>query len=149
MLSGRLIRVIENHEEEITNTVVAAIRRHPELTHLRNLRDLELRERCREILKNLGHWLLRGNEEELDGKYEAIGKLRFEESIPLDECVLGLCILKYKMIAFLDDQGIEPDTLALYARGELLRRIGPFFDLLVVHLVRGYEDAERISARVA
>jgi hypothetical protein len=30
-----------------------------------------------------------GNEEKLAAEYEAIGILRFEESVPLDECLRG------------------------------------------------------------
>jgi hypothetical protein len=69
--------------------------------------------------------------------------------VPLDECVRGLCLIKDKMIAFLDGQGIDPDSLALYAEGQLVRRIGPFFDLLVIHLVRGYETARQHAAHAA
>jgi len=149
MLSAKLIRLIESHEEEITTSIKGSIRHHPEPAHLGKLPGLELRERCQEILKNLGHSLARGNEEKLAGQYEAIGKVRFEESVPLDDCIRGLCLIKDKMIAFLDGQGIDPDSLALYAEGQLVRRIGPFFDLLVIHLVRGYETARRHAAHAA
>jgi len=143
MLSGKLVRLIETHEEEITASTVRSIRQHAELPHLRTLAELELRERCQEILQNLGHWLTHGNEDRLAREYETIGQTRFEEAMPLDECVRGLCLIKDKMMAFLDAQGIDPDSLALYAEGQLVRRIGPFFDLLVIHLVRGYETARR------
>src|SRR5579871_5499186 len=115
VLSGKLIHLIETHEEEISAAVLAAIRHRADLPVLGSLPELELRELCREILKNLGHWLTRKHEEELDVKYESVGKLRSKESVPLDECVLGLCILKDQMLAFLDAQEIAPDTLALYA----------------------------------
>ncbi len=149
MLSGKLIRLIETHEEQITASIVHSIRRHPELPHLGALAELELRERCREIVENLGHWLAHGNEEKLASGYEAIGKLRFAQGVPLDECVRGLCLIKDRIIDFLDGQGIEADSLAIYAEGQLLRRIAPFFDLLVIHLVRGYETARRHAAHAA
>jgi hypothetical protein len=149
MLSGKLIRLIESHEEQITTGIVRSIRHHPELPHLGTLSELELRERCREILENLGHWLAHGNEEKLAGGYEAVGKLRFAQCMPLEECVRGLCLIKDKTIDFVDAQGIDPDSLALYAEGQFVRRIGPFFDLLVIHLVRGYETARRLAAHAA
>lgn len=143
MLSGKLITLIESHEHEITDRIVQSIRGDPELSHLSHLPEWELRERCYEIIKNLGHWLAHGHEEKLAAEYEAIGKIRFERSVPLDECVRGLCLIKDKTLAFLDEQGIDPDSLALYAEGQLVRRIGPFFDLLIIHLVRGYQIAQR------
>jgi hypothetical protein len=37
MLSGRLIQLIEHHGNEITASIIAAVRRHPELLHFRQL----------------------------------------------------------------------------------------------------------------
>ena len=146
MLPGKLVHLIERHEEQITARIVWAIHHHPELPRLGTLPELELRERCREILENLGHWLARGNDAKLAAEYEAIGRLRFVEGVPLEECVRGLVLIKDNMIDFLDNQGIDPDSLALYAEGQLVRRMGPFFDLLVIHLVRGYETERRHAA---
>jgi hypothetical protein len=39
--------------------------------------------------------------------------------------------------------------MQLYAEEELEHRVGRFFDILVYHLVKGYESALRTSARVA
>jgi len=143
MLSGKLIHLIESHGQEITGSIIGSIRRHPELAHFRNLPEWELRQRGDEILKNLGHWLTYGNEEKLAHEYETIGRARFEESMPLHESVRGLCVIKDKMIEFLDNQGIDQDALSLYAEEQLERRVGRFFDMLVIHLVRGYETASR------
>jgi|SRR5689334_8213516 hypothetical protein len=148
MLSHALIRLIETHEQEITRTVVKSIRHHPELPHLGVLPEVELREKCEEILRNLGHWLAHGNEKKLAEEFDLVGRTRFEESVPLDECILGLCLVKEKMIEFLDEQGLDRDALALYVESNLVRRIGPFFDALIVHLARGYEAALRRAAHV-
>ena len=149
MLSGRLIHLIETHQEEITNRIVHDIRRHRDLGHFHKLSDLELRERCRRILAHLGTWLGAGKEEELAKEYEAIGKNRFEQSIPLHECVRALCTIKNKMIDFAKEQGIRRDSMELYAEEELEHRVGRFFDALVINLVRGYEAAWRRAGRAA
>ena len=149
MFSGQLIQLIEKHEEEITGRIVRSIRHHPQLIHVGKLPEPELRARAQEILKNLGHWLAHGNEEKLFREYETIGRLRFEESVPLHESVRGLCMIKAKMIEFLDEQGLEHDSLTLYAEEQLERWVGHFFDLLVIHLVHGYETAWRHAAHAA
>lgn len=149
MLSGKLIHLIESHEEEVAASVVRLIRQDPDLVHLGELPEPELRERGREILRNLGHWLSRGNEYELAHEYEALGKTRFVEGVPLHESVRGLCLLKDKMMDFIDEQGIGQDSLALYAEEQFERCIGRFFDLLAIHLVRGYEKAWRDTAPAA
>ena len=141
MLSGKLIHLVEMHEEELAAGIIRAIRRDPELSHLGRLPDAELRERGSEILKNLGHWMSHGHEAGLAHLYEAIGKTRFQEAVPLHESIRGLCIIKDRMLDFIGEQGLDQDTLSLYAEEEFDRRLGRFFDLLIVHLARGYESA--------
>jgi hypothetical protein len=143
MLSGKLIRLIETHEEEIADRILDDIRQNAHLAHLRKIPEPELRARGREILKNLGHWLASTNEDDLAHEYEGVGKARFEESIPLHESLRALYTIKYKMLDFVDEQRPDPDFLALYAEEELERRVGRFFDHLIIHMTQGYETAWR------
>ena len=149
MVSGRLVRLIESHQKEITDEIIHVIRHHPDLVHIRNLPELELRARARHISERLGHWLAAGKEEELAQEYEVIGKIRFAESIPLHESVRTLCVIKDKMINFVQEHAINKDSMELYAEEELECRVSRFFDVLVIHLVRGYESAWRIATHAA
>jgi len=146
MVSGKLIQLIETHQEQIAASVIHEIRHHPDLVHLRKLPDAELRERGLQILENLDHWLGAGHEAEIAHRYEALGKARFEESIPLHESVRALAITKDKMIDFVSEQGLTKTSMELYAEEELERRMGRFFDALIIHMVRGYETAWRRAA---
>lgn len=149
MLSPKLVHLIETHAEELTVRIVRDIRGNPECAHLARLPEAELRERGHEILQNLGHWLAFSNEEKIEREYEGIGKLRYEEAVPLHESIRGLCLIKYAMIDFIHEQGIDRDCVALYAEGELERRVAKFFDLLLMHLARGYEIAWRHATHAA
>jgi hypothetical protein len=148
MLSGRLIRLIEAHQEEIAGSVIREIRHDPDLINLRKLPDAELRDRGQLILENLGFWLAANNEADIAQRYEALGKARFERAIPLHESVRALLVMKDKMIEFVSHQGLKT-FVELYAEEELDRRVGRFFDVLVVHMVRGYETAWRTALRAA
>jgi hypothetical protein len=148
MLSARLVRLIETHHKQIGDRILRNIARQPDLTHLQGVPETEVRERCQVILEHLGEWLA-GNAEELARKQEEIGKRRFEQTIPLHEAVRALCIVKYHVIDFIEEQGIPRDSLGLYAEEELEHRLGLFFDNLIVHLVRGYEAAWHRAARAA
>ena len=149
MVSGRLIHLIEAHQEQIASSVIQEIRQHPDLVHLRKLPDAELRERGQQILENLDHWLGAGHTAEIAHRYETIGKARFEESIPLHESVRALAITKDKMIDFVNQHGLTKTPVELYAEEELERRVGRFFDELTIHMVRGYEAAWRRAAHAA
>ena len=149
MLSGRLVQLIEEHWEDIAGRVVREIRRHPDLPVLARRPDAELKEWCQGILTNLGYWLAATRGEELRGRYEGLGRTRFEESVPLHEAVLRFFVLKDKIIDFVHQQGFAMTSIELYAEEELERRVHRFFDVMVYHLVRGYEHAMRVAARAA
>ena len=149
MLSGKLIYLIEAHQEEIAANVLREIRTHPDLGRLRKLSDAELRERGQQILENLGYWLSAGNIAEIEQQYEMVGRTRFTQDIPLSQSVRALALIKDKMIDFVHYQGIARNSLELYAEEELERRVGHFFDELTIHMVRGYETAWRRAAHAA
>jgi hypothetical protein len=149
MLSGKLVHLIESHWDQIASRVIDQVRREPKMPHIRGLAESQLREIEQVLLENLGHWLAAGNEEELAQKYEKFGKLRCEQGIPLHEAVRGLCIIREKMLDFVEEHIVSKNTLELYAEEELERRLGRFFDILTIHLVQGYEAAMRREAMIA
>jgi hypothetical protein len=143
MISGRLVHLIETHGDRIIDRVIAQIRREPEMVHIRSLLDSELREYGQELLNNLGHWLTASNDDELARRYDRLGRIRFEEDVPLHESVRALCLIREKMLDFVEEHMASKDVVELYAEEELDRRLERFFDLLIIHLVRGYERAWR------
>ncbi len=143
MISGKLVHLIESHWDEIIARVIDQVRREPEMAHIRTVLQPEVREWGQTLLQNLGHWLAAANDADLAQKYETLGKLRFEEEVPLHESVRGLCIIREKMLDFVEEHIFTKNTLELYAEEELERRLGRFFDLLTIHLVKGYERAMR------
>jgi hypothetical protein len=149
MLSTKLVRLIESHAGEIAQQHVIAVRNHPDMHHLAQRPEFELREWCAGILENLGDWLSAAGHAGVEQHYQGLGRDRFEEKIPLHEAVLRLQLLKDKIIGFLHDQGFEMSAIHLYAEEELELRMAHFFDACVYHVVCGYEHALRRAARLA
>ena len=149
MLSTRLVQLIEGHCDEIASRLIHAIKDHPEMRNLAARPEGEIREWSREILGNLGYLLSARKDEDFQRRFQILGKMRFEEKIPLHEAVLRLHILKDKIIGFLHEQGFPMSAVQLYAEEELELRMGRFFDDCVYHVVRGYEDAMRVARRIA
>jgi hypothetical protein len=149
MLSIKLVELIESNWQEIAERVIRAVKKHPDLPNLAALPDLELREWCQEILQHMGYLLSAKREGEIQRRFQVLGKLRFEEKIPLHEAVLRVHLLKDKVIGFIHEQGFAMSTMQLYAEEELDQRLNHLFDSCVYHLVRGYEDALRLETRIA
>src|SRR5215217_6745070 len=98
MLSGRLVHLIESHWEEIIASVISQIRREPEGAHYRASIESELREWGRLVLQNLGEWLTGHNQDEISQQYEQLGKLRFQENVPLFHSVHVLAVVRERVL---------------------------------------------------
>jgi hypothetical protein len=140
MLSSKLVRLIEEHWDPLTTRIVKEFRTNARLRRLGDLPESELRERARDILEHLGHWLTLSGEHELAPHFERIGAMRHEEGIPLREVVLAYSVIKNEMIEYARAQGIGPSTIEIYAEEELQHCISRFFDSAVYHVVCGYEN---------
>lgn len=115
--------------------------------HYRARLESELREFGQDLLQNLGHWLTSGQEAAIAARYEELGKRRYTAGIPLHESVHAFCIMKQRVLDFVEEHVINKNSLELYEQEELDRRLGRFFDLLTIHLVRGYEHELRMELK--
>lgn len=145
MLANNLVQMIEGHAEQITADAIHRLREDPESPNLKKLPETELRSWAGHILKHLGDWLSESDEKQIASCYEGLGKLRFEEHVPLHESVRNCHRLKEIMIAYVRNQGVRQTTMELYAEGELEHLMGRFFDKMIYHMVRGYEGARRYN----
>jgi hypothetical protein len=146
MISTKLVQLIEEHADGITDRVIGQHRRDPRLTHLAHLPESEIRDRCHEILSRLGHWLAESNEQEITAHFERLGRARSREQVPLEESVWGLQVLKNRMLDYIRDQGLGMNMVELYAEEELEHQVGVFFDSVIYHVIRGYETKETARA---
>lgn len=128
--------------------MIDTIHSHPELPTLARESDAELRQWSGEILENLGYLLSAPKSDDVRRRYQIMGRLRFEQSIPLHEAILRLQLLKEQIVDFVHHQGFPMTSLQLYAEEELEMRIDRFFDALVYHVVCGYEGAMKVAAKI-
>ncbi len=140
MLSSKLVRLISEHWVEITDRIIRRIRRDAKLLETGKLPETDLRERSREILQNLDTWLV-SKEDKLAERYERLGRVRFEEGVPLHEIVHALQIVKENMIQYVRDQGMDGSALEIYAEEEFERSTDRIFATMIYYVVRGYEAA--------
>jgi len=149
MLSARLVQLIETSWKEIAARLIAAIRENLDLTQLAKKSDFELREWCQGILAHLSYYLTSSNKDEIERRFRILGRMRFEEQIPLREAVLRYQILHEKILSLIREQGYAMTAVQLYSEEELERRLRHFFDAAIYQVVSGYEDQIRRAYRVA
>jgi hypothetical protein len=140
MLSAKLIQMIEDHGEAIGARFLRRVRCAPEMPLMQTLPDSELIDRAQAVVRNLGRWLA-SSDSDWGSRYEALGRTRCHEGIPLHEVVRALQNLKETIIDFARDQGFGGTSVEVYAEEELEHMISRSFDLAVYHVVHGYEEA--------
>jgi hypothetical protein len=140
MIAPKLVHLILSHEEAIVDRADLRIRRDPEMKRIRTIVGPGLRQYHRELLEGLERWFATGNTETLAQQYRHLGKARFEQRIPLHECIKNLCIVKEELLDFVGENTFNKNSLDLYAEEELDRVVGRFFDRVIVYLVQGYES---------
>jgi len=146
MISARLVHLIESNGDHIIDRVAEQIRREPEMTHGKSVLDYELHGLGQDLLHRLGDWLSSGTVHDLAQRYERFGALCYRQGIPLHQAVRGMSLLREKMLDVAQEHMISNSSIELYAEEELERRLGRFFDRLVMHLARGFEEAAREQA---
>jgi len=146
MLYPRLIELIESHADEVTARVLAVVHSDTRLPGMQSLSDTELVARFDDVCRRLSQWLTAGESGGLIERYEALGRQRCLEGIALYEVVCAGQIFERELIRYAREQPAEMTALDLYSEAELERMIRGFFDRVILHLVRGYEQALREEA---
>lgn len=140
MMIGKLVALIEDHADELTVRMVRLVRESPKTEGYRRFGDEELGDRARLVYSNLGQWLNETSENHVEEEYYRIGKVRFEEGIPLSELVMALLLTRRNLWQFVESQGWD-SLMDLRQQLDLEILVVRFFDRAIHHAVRGYEAA--------
>jgi len=141
MLSDRLVRMIEQHADELTHVLVEDIGSNPRTASYHRLSRQATHDRIYHVYKNLGLWLNSKSEADIEANYTELGKEREAEGTPLGEVVYALILTKYHLRDYIRASGLVDSAVELYQEQELHRQLGQFFDKAVYYTVRAYERA--------
>jgi len=141
MLSDRLVRMIEQHADELTRALVENLHSNSRTASYHRLSREAIHDRIHNVYKNLGLWLNSKAEEDIEARYSELGKEREAEGIPLSEVVYALILTKYHLRDYIRAAGLVDSAVELYQEQELQRVLGHFFDKAIYYTVRAYEHA--------
>src|SRR5947209_1355860 len=145
MIALRLVRLIENHSEELAEGLLEKFERSPRTQDFSRVPREELRERVREILRHLGEWLLQKKDSDIESRYREIGARRAAQSVSLSDYCWAIVLTKEHIWEFLQRQGFLQSPLEIYGELELLRFLDQFFDRAMYYVTEGYEHAEALN----
>jgi hypothetical protein len=139
MIALRLVRLIEDHADELAETLLLKFRSSPHMRSLRSVEEEELRARCFEIYRNLSDWLPLKTHADIELRYLQVGERRACQGVSLADVIWGIVLTKEHLWSFLERQGSLRGALELYGELEFLRLLDQFFDRAVCYLAEGYE----------
>jgi len=140
MLSARLVRIIEDHAEQLTRSLIDDLMSNSRTRHYHHLTPEELHHRIYDVYRNLGRWLNDETESAIESSCTQLGKKRFVEGIPVDEIVYSLGLIKNHLLDYVQFSGLADSAVELHGDRELQRLVGRFFDKAVYYTVKGFEQ---------
>ncbi len=149
MLASRLLTMIEQHAEQLTKGVVHELRTDPRTPSYHKLELNEDNARVFAVVRNLGEWLDCKSDAATEAAYRSLGQRRFSEGIPLAEVVSALMLTKQTISCFIQSDGWIDSALDLRQQVELFTLTNRFFDRAIYFTVLSYEEAARLSGKMA
>jgi hypothetical protein len=143
MLAGYLLQAIERQSDTLADALVRDLTTNDRTPSFRRLPADELKARAQSIYGRIADWLGGGTDAETEATFEALGRQRFEEAIPLEELVFALLLTKAHLQQRVASPGEVASAIELHYENDLHAMIGRFFDRAVHATVRGYEEARR------
>ncbi len=139
MIALRLVRLIEDHSEELAEALLKKLERSSRVAGLFRVHGQEIRERSREIYRNLSDWLLTKTEEDIERVYVALGRRRAGQGVPLSAVCWAINMTEENLWDFLEMEGMRERPLEILGSFELLRLMDQFFDEAIYFATVGYE----------
>ncbi len=139
MIYGRLIKMIEDRAEDLTERLVIEIKENKRSSAYQKIDDQELKKRAYNVYKNLGAWLGEKTSEDIKNYFIRLGEQRYQEEIPLSHVVSALTITRNRLFRYIDSEGLLGTSLELYQELELHRALTIFFDRAIHFTILGYE----------
>lgn len=139
MLSEQLVRMIEDHAEQLTTDLVIDLKQNPRTPEYHKLRDAEIYNRVYNVYHYLGRWLGGEAESLVEAHYSSLGKKRAAEAVPLSQVIYALIRTKVHLFEYIRRVGLFNSVVDLYQHQEFRRRVDTFFDKAVYYTTRAYE----------
>ncbi len=149
MLAKRLVNMVEEHAEQLTDAVVLALRTDSRTPAYHRLGRQEEHARVFAVIHNLGRWLDTESDTDTERDYRRLGGMRFSQRVPLAEVICALTLTKQIIRHFIEVEGWMDSALDLRQQLEVHALISRFFERAIYFTVLGYEVASRVEAKPA
>lgn len=150
IVGPRLVRLIEKHSEELANGLTAKLRVSDRTSDFRKIPAEELQTTTSALYHNLGEWLLKKTEKDIEAHFVSIARRRAADGIGLQQFVWALILSRNHLYRFLLGRAFADSIFELYSELELQQLLNQFFERAIYYSVAGFEETkERDRAKAA
>jgi hypothetical protein len=140
MIALGLVRVIEQHSDELAAELIAKLETSSRTADLGKVPVEELRRGIQEILRHLGEWLLTKTGQDIEKRYFELGERRASQRVALADLCWAIALTKGHLWEFLQRQCVMGSPIEIYGEMELLRLLDQFVDRALCFATKGYEQ---------
>jgi hypothetical protein len=140
MIALRLVHLIESHSEQLADGLLTKLQRSSRAADLSRVPASEIRNRTREVYRNLSDWILTKTEDDIERVYTPLGRRRAEQGVTLSALCWALMMTEENLWDFLELEGMREKPLEILGGFELLRLMDQFFDQAIYFATLGYES---------
>ncbi len=150
VLGWRLVRLIETHSDELARGLLEKIQNSERCRHYVEKVPLEeLKQRVYEIYHNLGEWLLRKTESDVERRYTAIGERRASQGVALSQLIFVISATKEHLWEYVAKEAATDQAFELFQELALFQLVEQFFDRATYFAAVGYERYQAAHHGVA
>ncbi len=139
MLSGRLVKMVEDHAEQLTAGLILDLKQNPRTPDYHKLTDAEIYRRVFDVYHSLGEWLGTEAEHLVQVRYSRLGRERADEGVPLSQVIYALIRTKTGLFDYVRRARLFDSAVDLYQFQEFRRLLDNFFDKAIYYTARAYE----------
>jgi hypothetical protein len=141
MVGSRLVRLIEKHSEELAVGLAAKLRQSEFTSDFRKIPADEVERTTALLYHNLGEWLLKKTEKDIEGHFVSLAQHRAADGVRLPQFVWAIVISRNHLYQFLLGHAFADSIFELYNELELQQLLSQFFERAIYYGVIGYEEA--------
>src|SRR5215469_6394875 len=149
MIGTRLVHLIERHADELAIGLTAKLRQSELTSDFRKIPPEELKKTTAELYRNLGEWLLKKTDKDIEQHFVSIAQYRAAEGIRLPQFVWAVVISRNHLHQFLLGHAFADSIFELYSELELQQLLSQFFEHAIYNAVVAYEEAGSLRAKTS
>jgi hypothetical protein len=142
MLAMKLVRLIEQHSQALSQESMEQVLRAEHTSDFQKIPQEELRLAATDVYRNLGEWLLQKREPDIARRFKAVAAERVQEGIRPQQMIWALMLTRDLLWRFLRREAFLDSIVELHAELELQQLLNQFFDRAIYYAIQGYQDAE-------